>query len=167
MSRRLAKMKRSFVNISAIKKNRIVVWINSMGKGGIMAIVVTQKRSEFPKAGSYAAELIRVDIVEDDISTEKVLLQFQLMHIVQKSGVPFFVYRVCSPFISSDSCLEEVLEAILERELSVAELKNGIDLESLVGQKLMLEVLDVRSQTDVPFVRLNFHRSDFEDEQPF
>jgi hypothetical protein len=132
-----------------------------------MAIVVTQKRSELPKAGSYVAELTRVDIVEDDISTEKVLFQFQLMDIVQNNGAPFFVYRVYSPFISPDSCLGEVLEAILGRELSLAELKNGIDIESLVGQKLVIEVLDVRSQTDVPFVRLNFHRSDFEDAPPF
>jgi hypothetical protein len=136
-------------------------------KGGIMAIVVMRKSSQLPDAGTYFAELTRVDIVEDDNSTEQILFQFRLKDSVKLNGEPFFVYKVCSLNNASGSFLRLVVEAILGRDLSGSEQKSGIDLEPLVGETVALEVLEARSKIDSPFVRIHFHYPDLEDEPPF
>ena len=88
-----------------------------------------------------------------------------LKYTAQSNGEPFYVYRVCSPFICDSSYLGEVLEAILKRGLTLPELKNGTDIESLVGRGVELEIEHSRSERGTEFAKIQF--VDKDDHPPF
>ena len=54
--------------------------------------------------------------------------------------------RSCSPQLSRQGKLAELLQGILGRELTVQELEHGFDLESLIGSECELLVLQKKAR---------------------
>ena len=106
-----------------------------------MSMIVKKAPSKAASAtvpdGTYPATLTGVKSFENSYGT-RVGFEFTL-HGAGVEGVN--VLRSCSPALSFKSKLADVIKGLLGRELTAAEIGQGIDLEKLIGTRCMVLVM--------------------------
>ena len=111
-----------------------------------MAVVIKPKADREPElvaSGVYQAELSEVKVFTNSFG-ERIGFVFTL-----KGGDTEgkSLMRSCSPQLTRQSKLAEMLRGLLKRELTEAEMKKGIDLETLIGTPCQVLVVNEQGKT--------------------
>lgn len=99
-------------------------------------------QAQVVKDNTYPAKLIEVKTFVNSFG-ERLGFIFAIQG-GQHNGVELM--RSCSPQLSRQGKLAELLQGVLGRELTVQELEHGFDLESLIGSQCQILVLQTKSR---------------------
>lgn len=111
-----------------------------------MAVMTKPKPEREPElvaSGVYQAELTEVKTFTNSFG-ERIGFVFTLRGGDTEGKS---LMRSCSPQLTRNSKLGEILKGLLKRELTEAEMRKGLDLETLIGTRCQVLVVNEQGKT--------------------
>lgn len=119
-----------------------------------MAYIVKASSASYLPTGMHGVTVKNIEEVENIVDPGKIQLKIELESIDADTAGLLATFWT-SPLLHPKGKLLPFAEAALARPLTDAEKRDGFDVETLVGRRLIVLVKDAISKTGKPFAKIS------------